>query len=372
MLHARSLSSGASTRAKGCGTPTRPQVARACRQLQLATSACGSSPSAAPAPLRAAQPESAQAAGQGLWARAAAGLAAAAMSACLTLAPLAAPPPAALAAEGPSMRAEPVAAGSAAGEGEAAAATATGGSSSSSSSSSLLAGKGSKLQAVYFGNGCFWGRQKDFIEVERKQLGRTAPEQLTAVVGYAAGAGAGPGGRVCYVYDVDQRAHYDALGHAEVTQLGIAPAPGPQQEAELRAFAKAYFAQFKKTPFGMSRSDPQDRGAAYRNVIGLPGGIKSPLFHIIEEENVNGMALREGRGNMNVAGGSSSELEDDVFNSIWVVDSDALPFYRAERYHQFHNGLGKKFPEEYTRQLRGAVAATGKIDPTGCLELPLF
>ncbi|PNW72863.1 hypothetical protein CHLRE_14g609400v5 [Chlamydomonas reinhardtii] len=321
-------------------------------------------PASAPAP--AAAPAAAAAAGLGrLWERAASGVAAAALSVCLTLAP------AALAAEGPAMWAEAAAAASAgatataAGEG----ATAAG----SSGSSSLLAGKGAKLQSVYFGNGCFWGRQKDFVEVERQKLGRTSPEQLTAVVGYAAGGGEGPGGRVCYVYDVDKRAHYDSLGHAEVTQLGIAPAPGPQQEAELRAFARAYFAQFKKTPFGMSRSDPQDRGAAYRNVIGLPGGIRSPLFHIIEEENVNGMALREGRGNTNVAGGSSAALpEDDVFNAVWVVDSEALPFYRAERYHQFHNGLGKKFPEEYTRQLRSQVAATGLIDPTGCVELPMF
>lgn len=36
---------------------------------------------------------------------------------------------------------------------------------------------------IYFGNGCFWGRQKDFIETERK-LGR-ADDQLSALVGYA-------------------------------------------------------------------------------------------------------------------------------------------------------------------------------------------
>ena len=41
--------------------------------------------------------------------------------------------------------------------------------------------------------------------MERQKLGRTSPEQLTAVVGYAAGGGEGPGGRVCYVYDVDKR-----------------------------------------------------------------------------------------------------------------------------------------------------------------------
>ena len=45
---------------------------------------------------------------------------------------------------------------------------------------------------------------------------------------------------------------------------------------------------------------------------------------------MNGMALREGRGNTNVAGGSSAALpEDDVFNAVWVVDSEALPFYRC-------------------------------------------
>ncbi|KAG2423641.1 hypothetical protein HXX76_015158 [Chlamydomonas incerta] len=362
----RSGRSGVATSVKDPCTLTR-QLGRS--HAASSVRAGAAAPAARAEPQRPARPPAgapgAAADRQGqLWERAAAGLAAAAMSVCLTLAPAA--PPAALAAEAPAMRTEAATAAAAtataAGEG----ATAAG---SSGSGSSLLAGKGAKLQPVYFGNGCFWGRQKDFVEVERQQLGRTSPEQLTAVVGYAAGGGEGPGGRVCYVYDVDARAHYDSLGHAEVTQLGLTPAPGPQQEAELRAFAKTYFAQFKKTPFGMLRSDPQDRGAAYRNVIGLPGGIRSPLFHIIEEENVNGMALREGRGNTDPAAGVA---EDDVFNGVWVVDSEALPFYRAERYHQFHNGLGKKFPEEYTRELRSQVAAAGKIDPTGCLELPMF
>ena len=55
------------------------------------------------------------------------------------------------------------------------------------------------LYSVYFGNGCFWGRQKDFVDVEMRQLGRS-PESLTALVGYAAGTKTGPGGKVCYVY----------------------------------------------------------------------------------------------------------------------------------------------------------------------------
>jgi hypothetical protein len=139
------------------------------------------------------------------------------------------------------------------------------------------------------------------------------------------------------------------------------------------------------------------------------------------------MELREGRG----SGGSARE--GDEVGVVWVVDSARLPFYRAERYHQFHPGecllwgwgvrewggqrrktaprpaatrepartaiarrrhpthsldrpsptpttqppphlhpgLGfESFPASYTRDLKAAVAATGKIDPTGCPELP--
>ena len=50
----------------------------------------------------------------------------------------------------------------------------------------------------------------------------------------------------------------------------------------MESFADTYFAQFRKTPLGMMRLDPQDFGPAYRNVIGLPGGTKSPLFPILQ------------------------------------------------------------------------------------------
>ena len=38
---------------------------------------------------------------------------------------------------------------------------------------------------IYFGNGCFWGRQKDYIDAE-KAMGRSQAD-LSAVVGYAGG-----------------------------------------------------------------------------------------------------------------------------------------------------------------------------------------
>lgn len=51
-------------------------------------------------------------------------------------------------------------------------------------------------------------------------------------------------------------------------------------EDEFRAFAKTYFSQFQRTPLGMIRLDPQDKGAGYRNVIGIPGGVRSPLMKV--------------------------------------------------------------------------------------------
>lgn len=77
--------------------------------------------------------------------------------------------------------------------------------------------------------------------------------------------------------------------------------------------------------------------AGYRNVIGLPGGIRSPFMEVLRQENVNGMTLKEGRGNSYRDSGPS---EGDAFNTVWIVDSTALPFYQAEVYHQFHNGIG--------------------------------
>lgn len=48
---------------------------------------------------------------------------------------------------------------------------------------------------IYFGNGCFWGRQKDYIDAE-KSMGRSKSD-LSAVVGYAGGRKKGKSRAVC-------------------------------------------------------------------------------------------------------------------------------------------------------------------------------
>lgn len=215
-------------------------------------------------------------------------------------------------------------------------------------------------QTVYFGNGCFWGRQKEFVDAE-KTLGR-APDQVSAVVGYAGGKQQGPGGKVCYYYGPSNTV-YEKLGHAEVVQLELQGGAPGQVEQQMRAFADTYFSQFVKTPFGMMRSDPMDAGPGYRNVVGIPGGTRSSLFKAFAERNVNGMELREGGGNDGEEG-----REGDKLNVVWIVDSTRLPFYRAEDYHQFHDGIGKPFSPDYKVQQRRIAAGTGRIGPTGCPE----
>lgn len=77
----------------------------------------------------------------------------------------------------------------------------------------------------------------------------------------------------------------------------------------------------------MPRTNPYTfcPGPGYRNVVGLPGGVASPYFKVLQEANVNHMELREGQGNIYERG---QPKEGDEINMVWVVDSDKLPFYR--------------------------------------------
>lgn len=104
----------------------------------------------------------------------------------------------------------------------------------------------------------------------------------------------------------------------------------------------------------------------YRNVIGIPGGVNSPLYPILQAANVNNMELRPGSGGQFTPDGQPAE--DDLLNVVWVVDSEKLPFYQAEQYHQYHNGLGKKFPEKYTKEMKEAAMKAGRVKSTGCPE----
>lgn len=222
----------------------------------------------------------------------------------------------------------------------------------------------SAVEPVYFGNGCFWGRQYDFIKAE-EEMGRQNKD-ISAVVGYAGGRVTSPVGKVCYYYTTEKDTVYERLGHAEVVQVELRGENQSTKEDEFRRYAKTYFSQFRRLPDGrMQRQDPQDAGPGYRNVVGIPGGIRSPLFQILQDENINNMRLLEGSGNEYRNG---KPMEGDVINTVWIVDSTSLPFYQAEVYHQFHNGLGKLFPTSYTKDLKQQAIENKIVTETGCPE----
>ena len=82
---------------------------------------------------------------------------------------------------------------------------------------------------------------------------------------------------------------------------------------------------------------------------------------------MNKMQLVEGKGNVYQRGKPS---EDDKINVVYVMDSESMSFNLAETYHQFHNGIGKPFPWEYTRGQKQIAKKTGRIFSTGCPDLP--
>ena len=201
-----------------------------------------------------------------------------------------------------------------------------------------------------------------------RALGRS-PADVTALSGYA-------GGKVndqptCYYYvpPTDRAKIYEKQGHCEVValDLGVGGGGAVAAEKELAAFAEAFFTrQFVPVRARgggtvMGRLDPQDRGAGYRPCVGLPGGADSPLFPIIRAANVRGMDLRPSTGN-----------DKDTPGVVWVYDSTALPFHRAEAWHQMHPGLaGEPFPRTYlVDQKRASVAAGRAVPVSGCPELP--
>mmetsp|Transcript_24675 Transcript_24675/g.50650 ORF Transcript_24675/g.50650 Transcript_24675/m.50650 type:complete len:190 (+) Transcript_24675:54-623(+) len=97
----------------------------------------------------------------------------------------------------------------------------------------------SDLTDVYFGVGCFWHIQHEFVEAERKLLGR-GDKELTSLTGYAGGRSTDKEGRVCY-HNFQSVADYGKLGHGEVVGMTI-------PESNIGDFAQEYFNLF--TPKG--------------------------------------------------------------------------------------------------------------------------
>jgi peptide methionine sulfoxide reductase MsrA len=199
-----------------------------------------------------------------------------------------------------------------------------------------------ELIDVYFGCGCFWHVQHEFVEAERKILGRS-DEQLTARAGYAGGkAGAGVDGKVCY-HNAANIADYGALGHAEIVSLRIPP-------SKFEDFAVEYFKLFED---GLRPDQFGDRGTEYRNLVGIPGGAKSPYAQTL----IN--AIKSTGDQVDLAVGKGDDK--DLAKIVYVMDTATFPSFMGEQYHQFHDGFnfGENYPNSYN-SLASAFAKTGE------------
>jgi len=217
--------------------------------------------------------------------------------------------------------------------------------------SSLLAAQAvnpSSNVKVYWGVGCFWHVQHEFVETERRVLGRR-DDAISSLTGYAGGKTTGNGGVVCY-HNVLNKGDYGKNGYGEVVGMEI-------PFAKIGDFAKEYFSLFDRAG---DRPDKGDRGPEYRSLLGLPGGVSSPLFSAIKAEaDARGIKLVEGKGN------DADTMGKDGL--VWVMDSNAFPFKQAELYHQFHDGFmpGEQYPERYN-SLAALAFKDGRARTTGC------
>merc|ERR1740124_1700886 len=134
---------------------------------------------------------------------------------------------------------------------------------------------GEELMEVYFGCGCFWHVQHEFVEAERNILGRK-DNQITARAGYAGGTAGALDGKVCY-HNAASIADYGKLGHAEVVGLKIPP-------SKFKEFAVEYFKLFDKK--GDRPDQAGDRGSEYRSLVGIPGGAKSDYAKLLVDASI--------------------------------------------------------------------------------------
>lgn len=218
--------------------------------------------------------------------------------------------------------------------------------------------------SVYFGNGCFWHTQYDFVVLEQDldgPFGGRSDAEVTSMVGYAGGHYESFDGNVCY--HGLPTSDYNRLGHSEAVSITIDVANVSAAKEQIVAVAKLYFGDhgFSSLEDGRrQRLDPQDAGPEYRNVIGLPGGMdNADWWPLIEAANKYKMPLIRG------AGGPGSDREDD--HVIYVYDTVPYPFFRGEPDHQFHKNdvLGRSVPRSYTGDLKQTQKQHGRLD-----ELP--
>ena len=250
---------------------------------------------------------------------------------------------------------------------------------------SLLLGTTTSNVTLFFGNGCFWARQHTFItQLEQAALGRT-DAQLTSVAAYAGGI-IPKSGALCYE-NVNRTDQYADYGAAEVVSMVLKP-------TEVGRAASVYFSTFVELQPGVwGRADPQDIGAEYRALVGVPGGLDGPHGPALRAANVHNMTLivdKEGRRPDTIGTNRVYVMDSDVFPAVqvcprsfpfpaafgallWACSPFPCPFLtsclrgrlQAEICLQCHNDALVKYPLEY-HQLNRSLIRNGRLRPTSC------
>ena len=106
------------------------------------------------------------------------------------------------------------------------------------------------------------------------------------------------------------------------------------------------------------RVDPMDRGAEYRSLMGLPGGVAHPKYpEVVEVASKSGFSLVSGKGN------DPDTLGKQV---VYVMDSNEFPFYQAEVYHQYHNDFQSPPYGKNYNKLADIAFEDGRIKSVMC------
>lgn len=235
-------------------------------------------------------------------------------------------------------------------------------------SSPVLPGHG---DGVYLGNGCFWHTQYDLYTVEMAPPFNRSTSTATARAGYGGSVGNGTDQHmVCYITGPDWTTPcppgtyygYPGLAYAEAAQV-VLDKDAKLAAAQFAALVVKYFESYQLDPDGKTwdRLDPNDAGRDYRSIVGIPGGVKGPLFAVLAAHNKHNMTLTQGHG------GEVTDSADEGI--VYVYDTLLFPFYRAQNFHQYHTNdvLGRPLPPSYTSTARNAAVSRKWINPT-CAE----
>jgi len=78
-------------------------------------------------------------------------------------------------------------------------------------------------------------------------------------------------------------------------------------------------------------------GGEYRSVIGLPGGMTSPLLS----------QVRAKAGKTKLVAGRGDDGDTLGTGTVLVYDTAQFPAHVAEKYHQFHDDMLDKYGNQY-------------------------